>query len=158
MTANQLSLFDILDLSNANEVVLVANTPTYLLDRLRKDASVASIAQTLTTSAILAALRSLSGSDPLRVQDVVQRYIYLAALAMKNPSEVWPGLAEINLDKLEWGNQLREIIKAETVATNRISVVAPAAEINRNMPRIDASSARTNQRIQEDPERGTIIL
>lgn len=157
MIENQLTLFDELDLSNANEVVLVANTPTYLLDRLRKDASVAHISQTVSATEILDALRATSATEPQRVQDVVQRYIYLAALAMKDPSEIWPGLAEIDLKKLEWGDQLREMIKAESVATNRIVIAARAAEISRAVLRIEASNSRTTQPIQQDPGRGRII-
>jgi hypothetical protein len=157
MSTSQLDLFGSLDLSNANEVVLVANTPSYLLDRLRKDASVAHLAQTLSTPAILDALRAWSATDPERVQDVVLRYVYLAALAMKDPSEIWPGLGEIDLHRLEWGDRLREIIKVENVATNRFVIGAPTVEINRNTRWIEATNTRTNRLIQEDPQHSRII-
>jgi hypothetical protein len=157
MNTNQLNLFGLLDLSNANEIVLVANTPSYLLDRLRKDASVGHIAQTLSTPTILDALRTWSATNPQSVQDVVQRYVYLAALAMKDPSEIWPGLAEINLQRLEWGDQIREIIKAENVATNRIVIGAPSAEINQSVTWVEATNTRTSRLIQKDPQHSRII-
>jgi hypothetical protein len=158
MNPDQLVLFDTLDLGNANEAVLVANTPSYLLERLRKDNSVARIAQSLSTSAILATLRESSGTDPQRVQDVVQRYIYLVAAAMKDPSEVWPGLSEINLKKLQWGEELRELIKLENVATGRVIVGAPVEDINRTSPSVKATTTRTTDVVQRDPEHGVIIL
>jgi hypothetical protein len=158
MIKDQLNLFETLDMSNANEIVLVANTPSYLLDRLRKDASVAHIAQTMPTSEILSELRISSAIDPQRVQDVVQRYVYIAALAMKDPSEIWPSFGGIDLQKLEWGDQLREIIKAENVATNRIVTGAPTGGANRGVEQVEATNGRTNQLIQRDPGQGTIIV
>jgi hypothetical protein len=157
MSGNQLSLFDSLDLTNANEVVLVANTPAFLLDRLRKDSSVAHIAQTVSTSAILGELSLLSAAPPQRVQDVVRRYVYLAALALKDPGEIWPGLAEIDLSGVQWGDQLRAMIEAQTVATSRIVAGLPTAEVNANITGIRATNARTIQVVQQDPGRGRII-
>jgi hypothetical protein len=158
MSANQFPLFETLDLRNANETVLVANTPSYLLDRLRKDNAVAQIAQTLPTAAILATLRESSARDPERVQDVVQRYVYLVAASMKDPSEIWPELAEINLRKLEWGDQLRDLIRAENVATSRIIIGTTMQDISRNSPSVQATTTRTNETVQRDPEHNRVII
>jgi hypothetical protein len=157
MTERQFTLFDSLDLSNANEAVLVANTPFYLLDRLRKDSSVAHLAQSLSSAAILDELRDLSAIDPQRVQDIVQRYVYLAALAMKDPREVWPGLNQIDLRKLEWGEQLRAMIEAQTVATSRVVIGTPM-EMKRTVPPVQATNTRSTQMVQQDPRQGTIII
>jgi hypothetical protein len=141
----------------ANEAVLVANTPSFLLDRLRKDAAVAYLAKSLQTSEILDALIRFSKIPPSSAREIVERYVYLVALEQKDASEVWPKLDEIDLSCLEWGNQIREIMKAERIATNRVEIGSPGPHLTLPSRLTDASSSRLDRKIQSNPG-GSMVL
>lgn len=152
MSNQQLDLFQTVDMSTANEAVLVANTPSFLLDRLRRDAAVAYVAGSLKTSQILDALTQLSEIPPSSPRELVERYVYLIALGQKNASEVWPRLDELDLSHLEWGNQIRETMKAERISTTHVEIGAPGPYLNFPSRPIEASSSRMERQIQSDPK------
>jgi hypothetical protein len=152
----QLDLLQTTDLSNANEAVLVANTPSFLLDRLRRDMSVDHVSRTLETSEIIEFLRNCETAAPTRVHDIVQRYVYLVALAMKDPAEVWPILDEIDLSGLEWGEQIRSLMRAQAIPTNNVVLPPDAPALNRQPVRTEASNSLVSENVQRTP--GGVII
>jgi hypothetical protein len=104
---------------SAKEAVLVANTPSFLLDRLRKDTSVRFVLDNMNPSEIVAALRDGLASplpDPVAL---VPLYVYLAALSGTDPNEreLWNRIRELDLSHLEWGEAIRALILANAVPT-----------------------------------------
>lgn len=110
---------DLLDTPSANETVLFANSPSFLLNRLRKDNSVAYVADTLKTEEIIDALAAYSAlpKDPT---DIVKAYIFLLALSLKeNLPSFRDQLLAIELSRLQWGDQIRQQILREAIPTIR---------------------------------------
>ena len=140
----QLELLQSVDLRTANEAVLVANTPSFLLDRLRRDSAVEYVSRSLKTDEIFEWLRYL-GTRPVRIQDLVMAYVCLVALAIKDPREVWPGLDHIDLSAFQWGDQLRGLIKAEAIATSSVNLSGPEPELKKIAQPVKASNIQITQ-------------
>jgi hypothetical protein len=105
--------------SSAKEAVLVANTPSFLLDRLRKDSGVRFVLDKMKPLEIVAALRDGLANPPLDAVSLVPIYVYLVALSSTDPDdkETWNRFREIDLSRLEWGEAIRNIILASAVPT-----------------------------------------
>jgi hypothetical protein len=105
--------------SSAKEAVLVANTPSFLLDRLRKDDAVRFVLDKMKPSEIVAALQEGLASPPPDAVALVPLYVYLAALSSTDPSdrETWNKIRALDLSHLEWGEAIRNIVLASAVPT-----------------------------------------
>lgn len=104
---------------SAKEAVLVANTPAFLLDRLRKDVAVQYVLDSMTPSQIVQTLREALDRPVQDVSELVPRYVYLVALSATDPrnQEIWNEIGALDLSKLEWGETIRRLIRAEAVPT-----------------------------------------
>jgi len=112
---------------SAKEAVLVANTPSFLLNRLRKDISVQTIASTMTGSSILRSLSEVLARPPKDVVEIVTAYVYLVALSgydLKN-EEIWRGISSLDLSALEWGPAIRDLMSTEAIPTNTLTISFP---------------------------------
>jgi hypothetical protein len=112
----------------AQEAVLVANTPSFLLDRLRKDIAVQFVLDNMKPSEIVSALREGLANPPANAKALVPLYIYLVALSSVDPQdkEVWDGILSLDLSHLEWGETIRRLICAEAVPTSTFNFTLPA--------------------------------
>lgn len=108
--------------SSAKEAVLVANTPSFLLDRLRKDTAVRFVLDQMKPSAIVAAIRDGLANPPRDAVSLVPLYVYLAALSSTDPNdqETWTEFRGLDLSRLEWGEAIRNIILATAVPTTTL--------------------------------------
>jgi hypothetical protein len=104
---------------SAKEAVLIANTPSFLLDRLRKDIGVQTIVDNMSGADIVAALSATLAHPPKDPSEMVLAYVYLAALASSDPldAELRKKISSLDLANLEWGNVIRSVILAEAVPT-----------------------------------------
>lgn len=107
---------------SAKEAVLVANTPSFLLDRLRKDIAVQTVLDNMSSAEIVTALRDALTRAPKGPAELVPAYIYLVALSSADPQdqELWKQISSIDLSGLEWGNAIRAMILAEAVPTTTL--------------------------------------
>jgi hypothetical protein len=107
---------------SAKEAVLVANTPTFLLERLRKDVAVQTVLDNMTGAEIVAALRDALARAPRGPAELVPAYVYLVALSSADPQdrELWKQISSLDLSGLEWGNTIRALISAEAVSTTAL--------------------------------------
>jgi hypothetical protein len=114
---------------SAKEAVLVANTPSFLLDRLRKDVSVQTVLDNMTSAEIVAALREVLARPPKDPSELVPAYVYLVALSSADPQDekLWKEISSLDLSGLEWGTTIRALISAEAVPTTTLefSVLQP---------------------------------
>jgi len=108
--------------ASANEAVLIANTPAFLLDRLRKDVAVQYVLDSMTPPEIVGALREALARPAKEASDLVPRYVYLTALSTIDPQdqELWKQIASLDLSQLEWGEAMRRLIRAEAVPTTTL--------------------------------------
>jgi hypothetical protein len=107
---------------SAKEAVLIANTPSFLLDRLRKDIAVQYVLDSMTPPEIVSALREALARPAKEAADLVPRYVYLTALSTVDPQdqEVWKQIVSLDLSQLEWGEAIRRLIRAEAVPTTTL--------------------------------------
>jgi hypothetical protein len=105
--------------SSAKEAVLVANTPSFLLDRLRKDIAVQYVLDSMSPPEIMKALRDALARPISDVTELVPRYVYLVALSTTDPQneDIWKQIGSLDLSQLEWGEPIRRLIRAEAVPT-----------------------------------------
>jgi hypothetical protein len=107
---------------SAKEAVLVANTPSFLLDRLRKDVAVQTVLDNMSSAEIVTALREGLARPSRGPEELVTAYVYLAALSSTDPKNevLWEEISSLDLSSLEWGNTIRALILAEAVPTTAL--------------------------------------
>lgn len=109
----------------AKEAVLVANTPTFLLDRLRKDSAVQFVISSMKPLEIVMTLEQGLLQAPSDATGIVALYVYLAALSVTDPSdqEVWERISALDLSHLEWGEVLKKLMRADAIPTTISSLI-----------------------------------
>ena len=113
--------------ASAKEAVLIANTPSFLLDRLRKDVAVQYVLDSMLPLEIVRALREALARPAEDVSEIVPRYVFLAALSTVDPQnqDVWKQIMALDLSHLEWGESIRRIIRAEAIPTTTLDFTLP---------------------------------
>jgi hypothetical protein len=108
--------------SSAKEAVLIANTPAFLLERLRKDIAVQYILDSMSGREIVRTLSEALASPPKDPSEIVPLYIYLVALSSVDPEdqELWNQIRSLDLSHLEWGEAIRRLIYAAAVPTTTL--------------------------------------
>jgi hypothetical protein len=111
---------------SVKEAVLIANTPSFLLDRLRRDVSVQTVASNMSGAEIVTALRNTLAHAPDDVIEIVLAYIYLVALSSSDPQdgELWKQILSVDLSNLDWGSAIRALMSAESVPTTTLELSA----------------------------------
>jgi hypothetical protein len=109
---------------NANEVVLVANTPSFIFKRLREDTVVRYIADTHSSDDI-AKWFSDHPEKPESVEELVLRYMYLVALSMKDAKDYSRLIGNLPLGSFQWGREIGELAAARTRPVTVISIGPP---------------------------------
>ncbi|HTQ59586.1 MAG TPA: hypothetical protein VMI32_05155 [Candidatus Solibacter sp.] len=94
-------LFDI-DISEAAQSLAVANTPYFLLRKLKTDPAVREISERFSQDEILDGLRTALEADPTESVNAVRPYVYLAALSQKPSPEALKAATTLQADKWEW--------------------------------------------------------
>jgi hypothetical protein len=108
---------------SAREAVLFANTPSFLLERLRGDTSAAYVADVLRAEEILDLLQERCKRPPANPLDLLWIYVFLAALSLKDDSpEFKDKLNALNLSHVQWGDEIRLAITREKTSTNFLDV------------------------------------
>lgn len=71
------------NLTNAVQMYAIANTPLFLIRKLREDSAVSEIALSFDGEVILEELRNVLRHDPQTAEDYARPYVYVVALAQK---------------------------------------------------------------------------
>lgn len=95
--------------ASAKEIVLVANTPTFLLRQMQRDPALQYIVQSRSPEQMYQELAQLIEADG-KADALVAQYIYLVALGTVNCPEVWAKVKALNLKRLQWGDALVAMI------------------------------------------------
>ena len=110
--------------SPAKEAVLYANTPAFLLDKLRKDVSVRRLIEAGSTEILDALKRSGHAKNAL---ELATRYVLLVALVTSDWEGRWEAADSLDLTDLEWGKAIISLAQAEAVPTTYRTVVSQAS-------------------------------
>jgi hypothetical protein len=111
----------------AKETVLVANTPTFLLDRLRRDSAVQYVLASMKPPEIVNCLQSRLDNPLTDATKLVILYVLLVALSATDPAdqETWRRINALDLSHLEWGEVLKRLIRADAIPTTVSSIIFP---------------------------------
>src|SRR5208337_2829318 len=101
----------------------VANTPLFLLRKVREDPVTREIADSFSGQAILAELRSSVDRSPENLLDYVRPYVYLVALSMKPEDVHLRAAARLpNIEKWNWLSYLQGVL-LETYTPTESAVI-----------------------------------
>lgn len=91
-----------IDLTAASFALAVANTPPFLIRKLKSDPAVKLINDSFSDDQILNELRALANADPAEPLNAVRPYAYLTALWMKPRPDALRVAAELNMNRWRW--------------------------------------------------------
>jgi hypothetical protein len=114
--------------ATAKEAVLVANSASFLLDRLRKDVSVRYVIENMQLADIVKTLKVGLDNPPTDPTSLVSLYVYLVALSATDPldRDTWKQIESLDLSGLEWGSVIRALISADAIPTTTMEVTLPS--------------------------------
>ena len=134
---------EFIETPTTKEVVLFANTPTFLLDRLRKDTSASYVSHELSTDELLDKLRDVCSQPLSSPSNLILAYVLLAALSIKDDRKDHSAkLDAINLSKLQWGDAIRKMINEPEPSNNYLEVKFP--KIGSREPELGISNNRSH--------------
>ncbi len=102
-------LVDDITLSIIVSTYLVANTPNYLYQRLRQIPSVQSLATRIECQDMIGEFQKLTSKKPSSVEDISLAYAILAAITFLDYRKAIELFDVLDLSKLEWGRDFRDI-------------------------------------------------
>lgn len=97
---------------NLTDVVVIANTPTFLFERFRRDSSVQALSEALTAPELACSVSELGANPNQSFMDKVCAYAYMVALSFKPPLEQRNALAQYPLPPLLWVRELAILAEA----------------------------------------------
>jgi hypothetical protein len=98
------------DLTQATPALAVANTPLFLLRKLRDDPAVQELGRRASNEELLDALRGSIQCEPTDLESAVRPYVYLVALFVK-PGPTFPSeIGGIEAPHLTWFRYLRDYL------------------------------------------------
>ena len=92
-----------------HDTYLVANTPTYLYNRLRQLPAVQQLGEIASTNAIVALFSASTRTESKTSNDVATAYACIVALTYRPPTERRRALQNLDVSRLEWGEMVRDI-------------------------------------------------
>jgi hypothetical protein len=126
------------DLSRAQSAFLVANSPLFLLRKLRDDPAVVMIAKYAVPTAILKQLRQSLSRPPRALHTAVAPYVYLVALSMQPDIRYLHEASELSAPHHAWFRYLSGVLLQTYKPTTVQMVTLPSKEAERGS--INASS------------------
>lgn len=97
-----------IDLKRAEAAYAVANTPMFLIRKLRSDRTVQTIADRCSAADLYTALRSSLEKKPETLSDVVKPYAYAVALFQKGAISYLRKAKELRFEQFNWFGQVVE--------------------------------------------------
>ncbi len=105
-----MNTLDQIDLSEAEAAFAVANTPQFLLRKLRADSAVRQIYSQFKGNDVLKALKAAVHDKPNTLRDSVRPYIYLVALSYYLDVSYLRGAAKIVATHFDWFEHLANVL------------------------------------------------
>ena len=118
----------------AEQAFAVANTPLFLLRKLRSDPAVLEIARVAQPKAILSALKKSLRRKPKTLSDAVRPYVYLVALSMTRDLMRMEEAARLASRHSDWFSYIAKLV---------LDTLQPTSFNNMQIPRTLMSSSTT---------------
>lgn len=104
-------------LSEAEATMAVANTPLFLLSRLKHDPEVIRLSQSFSSDDLLTILNQSLQSPPLTLRAEVAPYVYLAALALKGDFSSFKRALTFTSSDFKWFSYLANYLVKTFIPT-----------------------------------------
>jgi hypothetical protein len=127
-----MSLVDQIDLRAAESAFAVANTPLFLMRKLRSDPAVALLARNRRGEELLKSLRDIARTEPNDLLEFVLPYIYLIALSLKQDLPHLREAAQITQPYADWYKYIGDYLVQSTHPTARIAISFPQQAVTPN--------------------------
>ena len=111
---------DIIDLTKSAQSYAVANTPLFLLRKLREDSGIYEYARKRSGQDILSDLRSAMAEPPKEIFDYVRPYAYLVALSLKHDADYLGRIADVTEAQRwawDWFEYLHHVLLQTSIPT-----------------------------------------
>jgi hypothetical protein len=92
--------------SSAREAVLIANTPSFLLNRLVMDPSVQEAVDSFTSVELFKYFAETCISGPNSPESLTQLYVALVALGISSEDDIWSSVTLTDTQHVPWAQSL----------------------------------------------------
>jgi hypothetical protein len=132
--------FEEATLTQAAEMYAVANTPLFLVRKLREDSAASEISASFDGATILEELKKALLSAPRTPDEYVRPYVYLVALAQKSDNQfLQQALSLAGHERWDWFDYIASVLLETHVATgNQEVIAAPTTESYDSFTRVDS--------------------
>lgn len=114
-----------IDIREAVQVYALANTPLYLIRKLKEDANIQSLSRQFSGEELLTALEGSLRKNPQTLEDYVRPYSYLVALALLPKDTYLRDAAKLpNAAKWEWYPYVQSVLMETFTPTQRLTIQA----------------------------------
>ena len=118
---------DKIDLKRAGESFAVANTPLFLIHRLRSDPAVQEIARSSTSGkTVLQALKKAISRKPRTLNDAVRPYVYLVVLSMIRDISFLKEASHLEAMHSNWFSYIAGVLLKTYSPTSLETIYAPS--------------------------------
>jgi hypothetical protein len=131
---------DEINLAQACRTFAVANTPLFLLRKLRSDPAISEIARRFSADEILDAIRDAVERDPAELLHAVRPYAYVVALSKKPQDKELREASRISAPKWGWFSFIASVLidSFSSVSVQQIQIPvftqSPSYSIRSNEP------------------------
>lgn len=111
-----------INLSGAEAAFAVANTPSYLLRKLRADPAIHEAARKYSFHELLRALKLSINKEPKTLSDLVRPYVYLVALYGAGHENTLEKAKSMSAPCYKWFSQIANTLSVEYVPTTQVQI------------------------------------
>src|SRR5262245_32510598 len=105
---------EFIETPTAKEAVLFANSPSYILNRLRKDSSALYVVGTLNTVQTIEAIEKIADAPVADVHELVRFYVLLSSLALRDDTNLFrEQLRALKFGQIQWATEILGMILQE---------------------------------------------
>jgi hypothetical protein len=118
-----MNIMDEVELRGAESAFAVANTPLFLMRKLRSDPTIALLARKRRGEELLASLRDIAGKEPQDPREFVLPYVYLVALSLKQDLSHLREAATIAQPYADWYRYIGDYLVQSTIPTETKTIL-----------------------------------
>jgi len=117
-----MKLIDQIDIKQLTNSYLFANTPMYLYRHFRRNPSIKELAENDSTQKLAKEYNKLTSKKTKPINDIVIAYSILIAITFLEYQQALTAFGTVDLSKLDWGNDIKDIYVSKTKITNIFSL------------------------------------
>ena len=117
-----MKLIDQIDIKQLTNSYLFANTPMYLYRHFRRNISIKELAENNPPQKLASEYKELISKKLKSINDIVIAYSILIAVTFLEYQQALEVFDTIDVSKLDWGNDIKDIYTSRTKSTNIVEL------------------------------------